>query len=67
MRSEIWKVYFRLVRLITEEEAQDLSEYALMVCLISTAGISFVQSVASSLVTLFTHISTTISHAVLSM
>jgi pilus assembly protein Flp/PilA len=64
MNTMLLKMYVKFQDLMSREEGQDLVEYALLVALVSLASIALIKGVASSVVTIFTTISTTLAGAV---
>jgi pilus assembly protein Flp/PilA len=61
MNSLLQYVYMRVREQLTNEEGQDLVEYALMIVLVSLACVGGVNSVASAINTVFSNISATLS------
>ena len=55
------RLYVKFQRLISEEQGQDLVEYALLVCLIALAAISGVNHVATATTKVFSNISSSLA------
>jgi len=61
MHNTILKLQMKLYNLTNGDEAQDLVEYALVVCLISLACITGVNQVATAITTVFSNISNSLA------
>ena len=61
MNDRLLKLYVQLQNLVSEEQGQDLVEYALLVCLIALAAISGVNHVAIAVTKVFTNISSSLA------
>jgi pilus assembly protein Flp/PilA len=57
MNSFCLKLYVKLQNLLNREEGQDLTEYALLVCLIAMAAISGAKHVGAAVTTVFSNVS----------
>ena len=55
------RLYVKFQRLMSEEQGQDLVEYALLVCLIALAAISGVNHVATATTKVFSNISSSLA------
>ena len=55
------RLYVKFQRLMSEEQGQDLGEYALLVCLIALAAISGVNHVATATTKVFSNISSSLA------
>ena len=64
MNTMLLKMYVKFQDLMNREEGQDLVEYALLVALVSLASITLIRGVATSVVSIFTTISTTLAGAI---
>jgi pilus assembly protein Flp/PilA len=64
MRHRIRLLSIKLMRLISDEEGQDLVEYALVVALIALAATVGMNSLATAINTGFTNIATTLSSSI---
>lgn len=61
MKNAILKLHMFRHGLLTEEEGQDLVEYALLVSLVALGCITSVGYVATAITTIFDHISTSLA------
>jgi len=61
MNNLFLTLYVKLQSLLSNEEGQDLVEYALLVCLIALAAITGVSKVATAVNTVFTNISNSLA------
>jgi pilus assembly protein Flp/PilA len=55
------RLYVKFQRLMSDEQGQDLVEYALLVCLIALAAISGVNHVATATTKVFSNISSSLA------
>jgi len=53
MRSKAWKIRLKFFHLMSQEEGQDLVEYALLIALISVAAITSLHTLANKIVGTF--------------
>ena len=60
MKNTFLIVYVKFQDLLNGDEGQDLIEYALLITLITLATITSVQGIATSIVNVFTNISTSL-------
>jgi pilus assembly protein Flp/PilA len=63
MNTMFLKLYVKFENLMSREEGQDLVEYALVVALIALGATASMQSLAGSISSAFTSISTTFANA----
>jgi pilus assembly protein Flp/PilA len=63
MKDQLWKLSIKIQNILNREEGQDLIEYALVVALIALVVTSGISSVATSLNSAFTTISTKLTTA----
>jgi Flp pilus assembly pilin Flp len=61
MKNAIMKLHMFRYGLLTEEEGQDLVEYALLVSLVALGCITSVGYVATAITTIFNNISTSLA------
>jgi pilus assembly protein Flp/PilA len=61
MHDRLLKFCVKLQNLVSEEQGQDLVEYALMCSLVGLSAISGVEHVASAVTKVFTNISTSLA------
>jgi pilus assembly protein Flp/PilA len=61
MNNMFLALYVKLQNLMSNEEGQDLVEYALLVCLIALAAITGVNNVATAVTKVFTNISNSLA------
>jgi len=61
MNDRLLKLYVQLQNLVSEEQGQDLVEYALLVTLIALGAISGVNHVATAVKNVFTNVSTSLA------
>jgi pilus assembly protein Flp/PilA len=61
MNNLFLKMYVKVQNLLSNEEGQDLVEYALLITLVALAAVTGVQKVATAINTVFTNISTTLA------
>ena len=61
MKTTLRNIYIRMQNLLSQEEGQDLIEYALVVALIAFAATAGMSSVASGLNSAFSNIANTLS------
>jgi pilus assembly protein Flp/PilA len=64
MKNTMLKLYIKFQSLLSQEEGQDLVEYALVVALIALAATVGMNSLASAINTGFTNIGTTLSSSI---
>jgi pilus assembly protein Flp/PilA len=64
MKNTMLKLYIKLQSLLSQEEGQDLVEYALVVALIALAATVGMNSLAGAINTGFTNIGTTLSSSI---
>jgi pilus assembly protein Flp/PilA len=64
MKNTMLKLYIKLQALLSQEEGQDLVEYALVVALIALAATVGMNSLAGAISTGFTNIGTTLSSSI---
>jgi len=63
MRFNLWTLSSRIQNLLSQEEGQDLVEYALVVALISLGAVATMSSLGTAINGIFTTIGTTLSTA----
>jgi Flp pilus assembly pilin Flp len=61
MSKMLWKLYVTFQTLSTNEEAQDLVEYALLCSLIALSLIAGISSIASAVNKVFSNVSTSLA------
>jgi pilus assembly protein Flp/PilA len=61
MHDTLLKLYVKLQNLVSEEQGQDLVEYALLVSLIALGAISGVNHVATAVTKIFTNVSSSLA------
>jgi pilus assembly protein Flp/PilA len=61
MNNLLLKFFLTLQNLASQEEGQDLVEYALLVCLIALAAITGVSKLAGAITTVFSNISASLA------
>jgi pilus assembly protein Flp/PilA len=61
MNNLFLTLYVKMQNLMSNEEGQDLVEYALLISLVALAVISGVSNVATAIKTVFTNISTSLA------
>jgi len=61
MRDSILKVYIKLQNLMSSEQGQDLTEYALLLTMISLALTSSIGGIAKAVSLAFSNISSTLT------
>jgi pilus assembly protein Flp/PilA len=61
MKTTLRNIYIRMQNLLSQEEGQDLIEYALVVALIAFAATAGMSSVASSINNAFSNLANTLS------
>jgi len=61
MKDTTLRLYLKLRTLLSQEEGQDLVEYALIVALIALAATAGMNTLATSINTAFTNVGTTLS------
>jgi pilus assembly protein Flp/PilA len=61
MHDKLLKLYIRVQYLASNEEGQDLIEYALLSALVAVAAIAGMHKVASAVNTLFSNISSSLA------
>ena len=64
MKNTMLKIYIKIQSLLSQEEGQDLVEYALVVALIALAATVGMKSLAEALNTGFTNIGTALSGSI---
>jgi pilus assembly protein Flp/PilA len=64
MKNTLLKLYIKIQSLLSQEEGQDLVEYALVVALIALAATIGMSSLATAISTGFTNIGTTLSSSI---
>ena len=63
MQDTMLKLYIKMKNLLSQDEGQDLVEYALVVALISVAAVAGLNGVAGAVNSVFGSINTTLSGA----
>lgn len=63
MKDILLRVYIKMQDLLTQEEGQDLVEYALIVALIALAATAGMRTLATAINTGFTTLGTTLTNA----
>jgi pilus assembly protein Flp/PilA len=63
MRSKCSKLIFRSLRLLADEDGQDLVEYALLIAFLCIAAVAGTHKLATAITSTFTTISTDIANA----
>jgi pilus assembly protein Flp/PilA len=63
MKDTMLKLYIKFQNLLSQDEGQDLVEYALVVALISVAAVAGLNSVATAIKSVFSSIDGTLSGA----
>ncbi len=61
MKDMLLKLYIKIQDLLSQEEGQDLVEYALIVALIALAATAGIKTVGSSISGIFTNINTSLT------
>jgi pilus assembly protein Flp/PilA len=61
MKDMLLKLYIKIQDLLSQEEGQDLVEYALIVALIALAATAGIKTLGSSISTIFTNINTSLT------
>jgi len=61
MSDRLLKLYVKIQNLVSEEQGQDLVEYALLVTLVALGAISGVDHVATAVTKVFTNVSTSLA------
>lgn len=61
MNNLFLKMYVKAQNLLSNEDGQDLVEYALLITLVALAAVTGVQNVAKAINTVFSNISTTLA------
>ena len=64
MNNMLLKLYIKMQDLLTQEEGQDLVEYALIVALIALAATAGMKTLATAINTGFTTLGTTLNNAI---
>ena len=63
MQDTMLKLYIKMKNLLSQDEGQDLVEYALVVALISVAAVAGLNSVAGAVQGVFNNITATLNSA----
>ena len=63
MNNALPSLFIKLHNLLSNEEGQDLVEYGLIVALLSLAAVASLQTMSSSIASIFASISATLSAA----
>ena len=63
MNHALLKLNILVQKLLSNEEGQDLVEYGLIVALLSLAAVASLQSVSTTIASIFANIATTLSAA----
>lgn len=63
MQDTMLRLYIKMKNLVSQDEGQDLVEYALVVALISVAAVAGLQGLAGAVNAAFSSINTTITSA----
>jgi pilus assembly protein Flp/PilA len=64
MNDTMLKLYIKMQNLLSQEEGQDLVEYALVLALISVAAVTATKALATEVIAVFSNVTTTLTNAV---